>query len=105
VSIRTARQRVIAAVYDKRGRLLAEEENSYSKTHRLQAHFASLSGNAERIYLHAELAALIKASKRGIPHKLVIERYGAQGAPLCAKPCKGCQLAIKAFNVKRVVHT
>lgn len=94
---------ITAFAYDKRGKLLAVGHNSYVKTHRLQAHYAKKAGRPQAIYLHAELAALMKA--RQPVHRLVVVRYNADGSPGNAKPCEICQLAIKAFNVKHVEHT
>lgn len=104
MSRRTTRQDVKAFAYDKRGRLLAVGSNSYVRTHRLQAHYAAKTGKPMGIYLHAEIDCLIKASKRGQVHKLVVTRQGANGL-LMAKPCPACQLAIRDFNVKHVEHT
>lgn len=97
------KHQITALAYDKRGRLLSIGRNSYTKTHRLQAHYASKVGRPAAIYLHAELSALLKA--RGRVHKLVVLRYGKKGQPLLAKPCAACQLAIHDFNVKIVEHT
>lgn len=104
MSRRTKRQDVTAFAYDKRGRLLAVGKNSYAKTHRLQAHYGNKAGNSSRIYLHAELDALIRGSKRGCIHKLVVVRQGASGY-LLAKPCPSCELAILDYNVKITEHT
>lgn len=94
---------VTAHTYSRRGRLLASRANSYTKTHPLQKHFATLAGQPARQYLHAELAALL-ASPEPV-HKIVIERFNANGEPVCAKPCQGCLLAIKAWGVKKVEYT
>ena len=99
------KQHITALAYDKRGRLLSVGHNSYTKTHRLQAHYAAKVGRPKAIYIHAELSALLKAKARGRVHKLVVLRYGKKGQPLCAKPCAMCQLAIRDFNVKIVEHT
>lgn len=105
MSRRTARQDITAFCYDKRGKLLSVGHNSYVKTHRLQAYYGAKAGKPGRIYLHAELDALIKARKSGKDiHKLVVVRKGASGY-LLAKPCESCQLAIVEFNVKKVEHT
>ncbi|UFK09571.1 cytidine and deoxycytidylate deaminase domain containing protein [Xanthomonas phage DES1] len=99
-----ARQYAITALaYNKRGRLLSVGQNSYTKTHRLQAELGKLSGRPKAIYLHAELAALLKA--REPVHKLVVTRYDKDGNPANSAPCPACQLAIKKFNVKIVEHT
>jgi deoxycytidylate deaminase len=105
VSKGTARQNVQALAYDKRGKLLAVGRNSYTKTHRLQYHYALKAKRPGRIFLHAELDALIRASRRGKVHKLVVIRIGRNGKEMLAKPCECCQLAIIDFNVKVVEHT
>lgn len=92
-----------ALAYDKRGRLLSVGHNSYVRTHPLQAKYSKKAGKPDAIYIHAELAALLKA--RGKVHKLVVVRYGKNGQPLLAKPCAACQLAINDFGVKLVSYT
>ena len=92
-----------AFAYDKRGRLLAVGRNSYIQTHPLQAKFAKKAGRPQAIYVHAELAALMKARQQ--VHRLVVVRYNKDGSPGNAKPCEICQLAIEAFNVEYVEHT
>lgn len=94
---------ITAFAYDKRGRLLSIGHNSYVRTHTLQAHYAKKAGRPQAIYVHAELAALMKARQR--VHKLVVVRYNRDGSPGNAKPCEICQLAINAFKVKEIEHT
>lgn len=94
---------ITALAYDKRGKLLAVGKNSYTRTHPLQAKFGKQSGRPNAIYLHAELAALLKAREQ--VYRLVVLRYDKEGHPANAKPCPACQLAIKAFGVKRVEHS
>lgn len=99
----TKRQEVTALAYDRKGKLLSVGLNSYTKTHPLQAKFGRLTGRPNAIYLHAEMAALVKA--KGPVHKLVVMRYGANGRPLLSKPCEACQMAIREFGVTIVEHT
>lgn len=100
-----SRQHLITATaYDKRGRLLARATNNYRKTHPLQAHFASLAGEPERQYLHAELAVLLRC-KDVVPHEIRVERYKRDGSPANAAPCPVCKLAIKQWGVQRVIFT
>lgn len=94
---------ITALAYDRRGRLLSVGRNSYVRTHPLQAKYSRQAGRPQAVYLHAELAALVKA--RAPVHRLVIMRYHINGQPALAKPCPACQLAIKEFNVKIVEHT
>ena len=93
-----------ATVRDKRGRVLAIAHNNYAKTHPIQAHFASISGEPERQYLHAEIAALLRCKYKNA-YSIHIERYKRDGSPALAAPCKTCQAAIKARNIQKVTYT
>ena len=96
---------VKATVYDKKGRVLTTGENSYSKTHPLQAKYAVTVGLENKIFLHAEIAALSKLKRFHKPYKIVVERYLKNGKPALAKPCKVCQAAIESFNIRNVEYT
>jgi tRNA(Arg) A34 adenosine deaminase TadA len=93
-----------ATTYDKRDRIISVGHNNYTKSHPLMAHFGKLVGLPEKIYLHAEVDALIRAGDK-VPHSIVIERYNAEGLPELAKPCPVCDAAIKAWGVKYVFWT
>lgn len=95
---------IMATVYDKRGRILSTGKNSYIKTHPYQAKLGKKMGSPEKIYLHAEIAALIKC-RNGIPYKIKIERYDRFGNAKMAKPCPSCEYAIKLAGIKFVEHT
>lgn len=95
---------IVARAYDKRGRLLARSANSYTQTHPIQAKYARLAGKPNSIYLHAEIACLLRAGTKPI-HKLVVERYHKNGNPALAKPCVICQRAIRDWGVKIVEYT
>lgn len=92
-----------ATVLDKNNKVIATATNSYQKTHPLQAKYASQCGEPYKVYLHAEIAALIRA--RGQGHKIKIERYNKHGQPMLAAPCPICQLAIKEAGIKYVEYT
>jgi len=94
-----------ASVYDKKGRVLSIAQNSFTKTHPKQAEFAIKVNLPHACYLHAEVSAIIKALKKGIPYKIKIERYYKNGDQALAKPCPICELAIKAANIKKVYFT
>lgn len=93
-----------AFCYDKRGRLLSFATNSWTKTHPLQAYFANRTGSPAKIYLHAEIHAIIKAGDKQI-HRIEIERKGKYGQHLLAKPCPICMEAIKAYGIKEISFT
>ena len=102
-----ARQSIVARIYDKKGKLLATGHNSYTKTHPRQAHFARLAGNERKTYLHAEIAAIIRASRRGVqpPYSISIERRNRQGQCKLAKPCAVCMLAIKEAGIREISYS
>ena len=96
---------IIATVYDKRGRVLTTGENSYDKTHPLQAKFAVRVGLYDKIYLHSEIAALSKLKKHHKPYRIVVERYKDNGDPALARPCIVCQAAIESHGITLVEWT
>lgn len=96
---------LVARCYDKKGNLLSEAGNSYKKTHPLQAYFAEKVGFPHKVFLHAEIAAILKAGKKKI-FKIEVERFSkATGRPLNAQPCPICQEAIRAFGIVEVIFT
>jgi tRNA(Arg) A34 adenosine deaminase TadA len=97
------KQAITAQVYDRRGRLLSTGQNSYSKTHPRQAALAAKVGRPLRIFLHAEISALVRC--RGEAYKIRITRLDAQGNPRLAKPCPICELAIKEAGIRVVEYT
>lgn len=96
---------ITALLYNKRGVLISIGRNSYEKTHPLQAHAAALVGRPSRIYLHAEIAALVKLKDWSKAHKMVVTRYLKDGTPANATPCASCQLMLKKAGIKLVEHT
>lgn len=101
----SSQQKIIATVFDKKGRILSVGKNSYSKTHPLQAFYAKKVGEPEKQYLHAEVEAIIKALKRGVPYAIHVERYSKSGCTGLAKPCDICLTAIKKAGIKKVTFT
>lgn len=95
---------ILAKCYDKRGKLLSTAFNSYKRTHPVQKYFAQRVGLEYKEYLHAEIAAILKAKDKKI-YRISVERYGKDGQPLLAKPCPICQEAIKAYGIQVVEYT
>jgi deoxycytidylate deaminase len=94
-----------AKITDRKGNVLSIAENSYSKTHPIQARFANNVGLGHRIFLHAEIAALIKLKKKDKPFKIHVERFHKNGKPANAKPCAVCDAAIRQWGIKHVEYT
>jgi deoxycytidylate deaminase len=101
-----AQQNITAIIFDKRGRPLSIGYNSYTKTHPLQAKIAAKVGEPHKVYLHAEIDALIKLpyEHRNRAHKIVVMRYNKKGEPMNAKPCAVCQEMLSRTKM-RVEHT
>jgi deoxycytidylate deaminase len=94
-----------AIIYDKRGRVLSIGKNSYCKTHPLQAEHARRAGEPYKVYLHAEIAAIVKCKSLDKAHRIVIFRYLEDGSPAKARPCCICASAIKASGINIIEHT
>jgi tRNA(Arg) A34 adenosine deaminase TadA len=99
-----SRHTVTARVYSRKGTLISTATNSYTKTHPLMLYFGKRVGINYKVFLHAELAALLKCGTT-TPYKLVVERFTKDGRPALAKPCSICEQAIKAWGVRRVEYT
>ena len=98
------RFKILATCYSKKGKILSQSTNSYTKSHPLQAHFANICGMPNKIYLHAEIAAILLAGKNKI-HHIKIERYKKNGDPANAEPCPICKAAIKSFGISEITYT
>jgi tRNA(Arg) A34 adenosine deaminase TadA len=99
------RQYITAIIYDKRGRVLSMGQNQYLKTHPMQAKFAHEVGQDEKMFLHAEIHAIVRCKKLFKAHKIFVSRWDKRGNPMLAKPCLICQSAIKHAGIKIIEHT
>lgn len=100
------KSRHACAIVDKKGRVVSYGTNS-RKTHPLQQKWGD---RKSRIYLHAEISAIIKAGNRigfdELPScSLYVIRVGARGEFRSSKPCSGCQKAIDHYRFKSVIHS
>jgi len=100
-----ARQAITATIYDRRGRQISMGRNRYTKSHPLQARLAREAGLHEKIYLHAEIEALVKLRDWDRAYRIVIERYAKNGKPALAKPCPICQRGLRLAGIEHVEHT
>lgn len=100
-----AKHVITATIFDKYGRMLSHAQNNYTRTHPIQAHFAARVGEPDRVFLHAEIAALVKLKKTDKPHKITITRFRKDGTSGLAAPCAVCRAAIKHWNIALVEHT
>ena len=100
-----ARQEITATIYDRKGRSISTGRNSYTKSHPLQARLAKEVKLHHKIYLHAEIEALVRLRDWSKAHRIVVERYAKSGEPALAKPCPICQRALQLAGIEHVEHT
>lgn len=99
-----------AIIYDKRKRILSIGENSYIKTSTIMYKFGRKVGITNRLFLHAEAAAILKLtySERLRARSIFVSRYSkSDGRPMLAKPCAICQNMIETMlpNIKSITWT
>ena len=99
------RQNLTAVIYDKRGRVLSVGQNSYAKTHPLQAEHARRTGHPEKQFLHAEIHAIVRCPDLSRAYRILVSRWDRHGRPMLAKPCAVCVSAIEAAGIQVVDHT
>lgn len=101
-----SREQILTAIiYDKRGNILSVGKNSYVKTHPYQAQLAKEAKQDHRVFLHAEVDAIIKCANLSKAYRISIFRTSPGGGYGLAKPCGICANAIKRTPIKIVEHT
>jgi tRNA(Arg) A34 adenosine deaminase TadA len=100
----TKKYNLTAIITDKRGNILSIGKNSYIKTHPMQAKFAKKNGKEGAIYLHAEIAAIVKCKDIKNAHKITVMRI-ENGIEKIAKPCNICMAAITSVGINYIEHT
>lgn len=98
-------KRVYAIITDDKGRVVAEGQNSYTKTHPIQKKIACCVGLPDKEYLHAEMQAIIRSQGKGT--KIYIARVDHKGNEKLAKPCPVCEKAIleEHGNINHIEYT
>jgi tRNA(Arg) A34 adenosine deaminase TadA len=100
----TCKYHMGAVAISKTGHILSYGFNSYSKTHPLQYKHSCLSNDRHgRIYLHAEISAIVKAKKE--IDTLIVTRMLKDNSFAIAKPCPICQSAIREAGIRKVYYT
>lgn len=96
---------ITAIISDKKGRVLSVGKNSYIKTHTMMYRLGQKVGLPEKIYMHAEVDAIIKCRNLRKAHKISVYRYDNKGKPAMAKPCPICMTAIKEAGISIIEWT
>ena len=94
-----------AIIYDKRGNILSIGRNSYIKTHPLQYKYAVQVNEPNKIYIHAEVSAIVRCKNLDKAYKIVITRFDSKGNPVNSKPCPICTKALEFTNIRIIEHT
>jgi len=89
---------------DAKNMVVATAENNPVKSHPLQARYADQVGLGKKIYLHSEIAALVK-SRCNTPKHLYVVRMKADNTFGMARPCPVCMEAIKASGVEVIYYS
>ena len=95
--------RVGCIITDRKGNIISSGFNNETKSHPMQLKFASLVGMPEKMFLHAEIHALVRCN--GTPHTIYVARITKGDNIGMAKPCPICELAIKESGATKVVYT
>ena len=95
----------VGAILLQKNRVVSQGVNIETKTHPRQAKFARLAGLHEKIYLHAEMHALIKC--KFVADTIVVVRLGGHNHNELrnAKPCPVCSLALAAAGIQNIIYT
>ncbi len=96
-------RRKVGAVLLKKSKVVATAVNLEQKSHPLQARLAKKVGLCEKIYLHAEIAALIKAKEDA--DTIVVARVNSQNKLRNSCPCKICNLALEEAGIQNVYYS
>jgi len=94
-----AKFRHAAICLDKKGQIVSWATNS-RKTHPMQAEYARRTGKEQKVSLHAEIAALIRA--RDDIETVVVARINKRGELRHSKPCPICRLALEEAEVNEI---
>lgn len=88
---------------NKKGNIIGMSYQREDKTHPIQYYYAKQTQQPYKIFLHAEIATLIKSKD---PYVLFVARVDKDGNLVTSKPCPICQLAINnTLSLKHIYYT
>lgn len=95
----------VGALLLHKNKVITQAVNQDRKSHPLQARLADMVGLSEKIYLHAEISALVKC--RSEVDTIVVVRLGGHGGDEIrnAKPCPICSLALEQAGIEHIYYT
>ncbi len=105
---RTTHHNITAIIYNKKGKILSIGKNSYIKTHPLMYEISKELNPLEepqRIYLHAEIDAIIRCAYIENAYKILVFRINAKNEYALAKPCEICESAINKTGIRLIEYS
>jgi tRNA(Arg) A34 adenosine deaminase TadA len=100
VPVQRGKQRLCAVITDRKGNVLSIGQNSYSKTHPMQALAAKRVGRESVCFMHSEIDAIRRLGRDAHKaHNIYVARLDKQGQTVLAKPCEICQSMIDIMNL------
>lgn len=107
LAIETARsspsKKKVGALLLNKNKVVTTATNLETKSHPLQASFANRVGLPDKIYLHAEISALIRCREEC--DTIVVARVNNQNKIRNSKPCPICSLALKEAGITNIHYT
>lgn len=96
-------KKLVGAILLNKNRVVTTATNLERKSHPLQAKFAERVGLKEKIFLHAEIAALVKCREEC--DTIIVARVNSQNKLRNSRPCPICSLALKQAGVSKVHYS
>jgi deoxycytidylate deaminase len=93
----------VGSVLLYKNRVVATATNLDKKTHPLQARLAERVGLHQKIYLHSEIASLVKCREEC--DTIIVARVNSQNKLRNAKPCPICSMALKEAGIAKVHYS
>lgn len=96
-----------AVIKDRWGETISTGWNK-RKTHPTQHRHATAAGSPDRIYLHAEIDAIVKLAKDDTwraAYSMTIVRLTRKGKLGMARPCPVCMRALKELDIRWIEYT
>jgi len=93
----------VGALLISKNKVVSTGTNLETKSHPIQAKFAERVGLKEKIFLHAEISALVKCREEC--DTIVVARVNPQNKLRMARPCPICELALKEAGITKIHYT
>lgn len=75
------------------------------KTHPIQAFHARLVGSPDKIFMHAEVSAIVKVPQIILPKCSIFVYRETREGRAWARPCKICMSVIKSVGIKKIFYS